>query len=186
MPDPTYNVPTSIRAGDTLKFYVAAPDTPADQSWVGTAFAYGPTTKAGTVTAYGADFLVTFSATDTAAMGKGDFRLAVFATKSGERFTILERTIRLEVNAATVATSAGQEHPETMLIAIRAELVARIAGTGSGNEGYSIGGRSISKIPIRELQRLEHLYVARVRRLQNRGRPMDSVTVQFVPPGAGK
>lgn len=185
MPDPTYEVPTSIRSGDTLKFLVSSSDTPASDAWTGTAFAYGPATKAGTVTAQGADFLVTFSATDTAAMSKGDYRLVVLATKAGERFTILERTIRVEANPATLTTNAGQEHAEKMLTAIRAELQARVTGSGSASESYSIGGRAISKIPIAELERLEHIYLARVRRLQNRGRSMASVAVQFVPPGMG-
>jgi len=181
-PTPTYEIPTSIAAGDTLAFYVAGGETPADDGWTGSATLYGPATGAATVTAYGADFLVTFPATVTAAAGAGDFRIAVMATKATARHTIRTGTVRLNVNPGTVTTTGGLEHCQRTLTLIETALEGRLT---TDMESYSIGGRSITKIPVVELIKLQGIYRAKVRNLQNAGKPRPSMLVQFSPPGRG-
>lgn len=182
MPDPTFVAPSEVNAGDTVKFLVAAPDTPANQSWTGTASLYGPHTLAATVTPSGADFLVTFPSTGTAQLAAGDYRWALVASKSGERFTVATGALRINANPATIAGADGLEDCQVKLALIRTAIEGRLT---TDHESYSIGARSIAKIPIRELVRLEVIYASRVRSLQNRGQSRPSLAAQFVVPGAG-
>lgn len=181
-PTPTYEAPSVIAAGDTLAFYVAGGATPADDGWTGTATLYGPATAAATVTAYGADFLVTFPASVTAAAGAGDYRFAVMATKATARHTIATGSVRLAVNPGTVATSGGLEHCQRTLTVINAAIEGRLT---ADMESYSVAGRSITKISIAELVKLQGVYTAKVRTLQNAGKPRPSFQVQFTPTGRG-
>src|SRR5690349_6196809 len=134
---PTYDVPDAISAGDTLAFLVPGGDTPAGE-WTGAAKIFGPATStAATVTQYnsGSDFLVTFPATVTDDLAAGDYRWAVTATKTGERYTIAEGRIRIQVDPGTVATTGGLEHCQRMLALIETALEGRLT---SDHESYAI------------------------------------------------
>lgn len=182
-PTPTYVVPDAIRAGDTLAFLVSSGDTPADGGWTGSAKIFGPATSgAATVTASGSDFLVTFPKATTTALPAGDYQWALTVTDGTSRYTVGEGRIRLEVNPETVATTDGLVHCQRTLTLIETAIEGRLT---SDHESYAIGGRSIAKIPIRELVRLRGIYLAKVQALQNAGKPRPSTVAQFVRPGLG-
>lgn len=174
MPTPTYVAPSEAWTGDTIAFKVSAPDTPADSGWTGAAALFGTKKIPATVTADGADFLVTFAATDTEKLATGNFIWRLTASKAGEVVTVDEGSIRIREETL--------EHCQIMLALIRSALEGRIT---SDHESYSIGGRSISKIGFEALYRAEVKYSARVKRLMNRGKPQPSMQFRFVPPGSG-
>lgn len=183
-PTPSTTIPDEINAGDTLAFIVKGGDTPAG-TYTGSAKLVGTAVSAAaTVTQYqsGTDFLVTFPASVTAAIAAGDYKISVLATLGTERYTIREARIRLNVDPGTVATTGGLAHCQRTLTLIETAIEGRLT---SDHESYAINGRSIAKIPVRELVRLRGIYLAKVQNLQNGGRPRGSVVAQFAPVGQG-
>ena len=168
------NVPQLIYAGDTVKWN--EPATPEYSSATGWAATFSLRHATGndalniTGTSDGAggwDFLIT--ATQTAALHVNGHWWQMVVTKDGERYTIGTGKIETQANIpASGNTFDGRTQFEIDLDAIRAEMRARIEG-GSVQE-YSIGNRSLKKMPMADLIALETKLKADVAREVRRKR----------------
>lgn len=168
------NVPQLIYAGDTVKWNEpATPDYSSATGWAATfslRHATGNDALNITGTSDGAggwNFLIT--ATQTAALHVNGHYWQMVVTKDSERYTIGTGKIETQANIpASGNTFDGRTQFEIDLDAIRAEMRARIAG-GSVQE-YSIGNRSLKKMPMADLIALETKLKADVARETRRKR----------------
>ena len=145
--------PYEVTAGDTWKWDKSLADY--SDSW---ALTYSFRSKTGT------GFNVTASANSandgwnivvakTATVGytAGEYDWQAYVAKSTERFMVDSGKTIITQNldaAATSATTDLRSHAKKMVDVIRTVLEGRV---DSDVENYSIGGRSITKIPVAEL-----------------------------------
>lgn len=178
--------PTRLTAGDTVVF----DDGPFSDargtfgSADGYTQSYRLTTphQSLTVTSatYGAGWRTTITASETASLTDQHeqeairLRWTAYVTLSGEQYTIRSGEATLAPNPATLGPYAS--HNEKALAAIRAAIAGRLT---SDIENYQIGGRAVSKIPVRELVALEGIYVAKVEAERSGGQLGRGVELHF-------
>ena len=154
--------PYDAIAGDTWKWNKTLADYKPSESWVLT---YSFRSKTGT------GFNITASANSandgweivagknsTVTYTAGEYDWAAYVAKSGERFLVDSGKLVIKTNIEAVSTSSTgdlRSHAKKMVDNIQAVLEGRI---DSDVENYTIGGRSISKIPITELVTLLNTY----------------------------
>lgn len=152
------SIPALIHAGDTVKWSEpAVPDYPS-ASWTRTV-ALRHATDADAVNVVGVanaaggwDF--TIPASQSKALGVGAIYWHDLVTSGGERFTLGTGTIQVKPNiAGTGTTFDGRLQSEIDLEAVKAEIRARV--TGGSVQEYSIGNRSLKKMPLPDLIALE-------------------------------
>lgn len=153
------NVPALIYSGDTVRWNEpATPDYSSTASWVATfSMRHATGNDALTVTgvadgAGGWNF--TLTAVQTAQLHVNGHWWQITVTKAAERYTLGtgELTVKANIPAAG-NTYDGRSQAQTDLDAVRAAMRARIAG-GEVQE-YSIGNRSLKKMPMADLIALE-------------------------------
>ncbi|MBT9175411.1 MAG: hypothetical protein DDT22_01087 [candidate division WS2 bacterium] len=142
--------PTVLTAGDTWRWdRTDLSDYPAS-AWTLTYFLL----RAGrqitiTATAVGNFFRVSIPAATTATYPAGIYRWHAYVSRGTERFKVDEGTLEIQLNyAAQTAGFDTRSEVKKILDAIEAALLGRAT---ADQMSYSIGGRSISKIPIAEL-----------------------------------
>lgn len=158
-------------------------DFPVADSWVYTYFLTGQTSLSfvGTNALATHDFTVAVTATTTAAVTAGVYHWELRASLSGAVYTVDTGTFDVAVNASVTAASDARSAAAIMLSRIDAEITARIDGTGSGHDDYTIGTRQITKIPLAELRTMRSIYAAAVERERFGGR-LPPYQVNFVRP----
>lgn len=187
-----YQVPTSeptqCIAGDTWQWTAQFADYPTSEAGTLTYGFTGPATFALTsvCTIVGDSYSVTVPAATTAAYAAGTYQWAAYITLAGVRHTARVGTMYVAPNLATI-TGVNQSHAAKMLALIEAELEARVTGASAGGEAsiesYQIAGRSVSKIPTKELETMRGRYRWAVYCEQHPGSLGPSVGVRFT--GAG-
>ena len=124
-------------------------------------------------------WLVSEAITDTDDLSPGTYRLigrmVGSGTYSGREETIHESILTVIRDPRTATPGDFQTHEERALVVIEAAIEGRLT---KDMESYSIAGRSITKIPIRELLALRAKYRASVNS-QRYGRIGRSVEVHF-------
>lgn len=149
-------LPTSIIAGDTLKFSVeAAGEVSAASGWTLAFKISGNGASAdGVATADGTGWLVTVAASATAPLAAGIYGYALTATKAAERITLERGTISILADIATAAnTIDARTTARQNLDLVSAAITARLAGKAVAE--YTIGSRSLRYSPIAELLTLK-------------------------------
>jgi hypothetical protein len=180
-------IPSVFRAGETVKFRRQFNSYPAGEGWSYKVYFNGPEAvfnKAADVD--GGSFLITLNPVDLAVPG-GIYRYLERVQRTVdsqlEVYTAGQGVVEIELDLATAPAGATQSFAEQMLAAIEAELAARIV---ADVENYSIqasslgGGRSVTKIPMVELQKMRGRYASMVWRQKNPGKIGASVYVDFV------
>lgn len=178
----THSCPKQLLAGDSLDLLVQIPGDLA--GWTGSARLTGPSVlNATTVTTEGSDFRVYFrGASGTSALTAGSYTLSVWATNGSDRYTVAQ--FRLQVLADLSTATSALAHAQKTLTLLETAIEARLGGTSDGGiEEYSIGGRSVKKIALSELQALRAKYAHEVARLQNPDRPISRVKAVFTAAG---
>jgi hypothetical protein len=180
-------VPTSIYAGDTVKFNIpATPDYASNQSWVGT-FVLKHNTGNDSITATGvADgtggWNFTLTAAQTAPLHVDSHWYQLYVTKAGERYTLEQGEVRILGNIAVGTNYDGRSQAQIDLEAVQAEMRGRLNG-GNGAQEYTIGNRSLKKIPMADLISLESKLkadVAREKRAERIAKGLDSGRAVYV------
>lgn len=172
-------MPATVQAGDTVQWTQAFDDFPPSEGWTVAIALRGASKLDATATARTADYLFTLPAADTAPLAPGTYTWAIYATLASARYVAASGVVVVETDLQ--AAVRYQTFDETHLAAIEAEITARLSGTGSAHEGYTIAGRQIAKVPLRDLYRMRATYQARVWRQQHPG--MASPMVQVTFPG---
>jgi len=98
------------------------------------------------------------------------------AVSDGEIVDVCSGRIMVEPNLAFAAAGDALSFEEKTLIAIEQVLSGRIT---ADVENYSVAGRSVSKIPVRELLTLRGQYKAIVWRQRNPGRVTQAIDVSL-------
>jgi hypothetical protein len=85
---------------------------------------------------------------------------------AGEHYTVEQGVFTVLPSMSAVADNSAVTHAERTLALIEAKIEGRIT---ADHESYSINGRSIMKIPTKELLRMRAIYQSKVFRLKNQG-----------------
>jgi hypothetical protein len=181
------NVPALIYAGDTVKWNESATaDYSSTTGWVATfSMRHATGNDALNITgvadgAGGWDFTIT--ATQSAALHVNGHWWQLVVTKAAERFTLATGELSVKANIPAAGnTYDGRSQSQIDLEAVRAAMRARIAG-GEVQE-YTIGNRSLKKIPMADLIALESKLkadVARETRADRLSKGLDSGRAVYV------
>lgn len=154
--------PTSVYAGDTVAWTKTLSEYPASL-WTLT---YSLVRDGGsitiTATASGDAHAVSVAKATTATWLPAEYTWTAYVSDATNRFTVETGTIRIKANPAAGGYDSRSQAKRT-LDAVNALLEGR---AGSDVSSYSIGGRSVSKMPVTELltwkSRLEAEYAREV------------------------
>ena len=148
-PIPT-SVPSNFRAGTTVVFARSFGDYPTSDGWAYSLDLVGANTLHKMAVVDGTNFVLTLTATETAALSAGAYRYSERVTRGSEVYEVATGLIAVELNYATAANGAAQTAQEKLLAVVDALL----AGRGVDCiESYQIAGRAVNKIPLQELRK---------------------------------
>lgn len=158
---------SELIAGDTLDFETSVPDYPKSAGWTLT-YKLIPRTS-GAVISFNAsgtavnadDYRVQVGSTDTDDWAAGEYSWAAFVTKAGERYTVDSGTLRIKANPATASTLDSRTHARKTLDSIEAVIEGRAT---KDQMAYTIGGRELSRTPLKDLLMFRDRYRAEVAR----------------------
>jgi hypothetical protein len=172
------SLPSSFVAGMSWQWTESPADFPPGDGWALTRRFVGASGVL-SITAV-ATTVFTFSATptETATLPAGEYRVSGYATLGAEKYPLDVVTVQVVADPATLAAGAQRTFNQRMLDALRARLEGR---ANADVESYSIGGRSISKMPFGELAKWEAIYAAKVRTEQG-GTFGRTILAAFSPP----
>ena len=154
--------PYEVYAGDTFRWDKDVKDyTPADgwaltysfRSVTGTGFNITGAANSGN-----RGWELTVAASTTASYTPGEYNWQAYVTKGSERYVVDNgvTVIHRNLNALAVgAVTDLRSHAKLMISKIQSVLEGRV---DADIENYSIGGRSINKIPVNELVNILHTY----------------------------
>lgn len=157
-------LPSEIRAGDTLRWRRSLSDYPASAGWqLRYTLISATAVHSFASTGDGDAHWVVVAASTTANWEAGIYRLVEAATLGTERYTLGERTVRVLPDLASAVSGVDtRTHAEKVLAAIESYLEGK-AGTGWA-ASLEVAGRKLSEYPLSDLLRLRDLYRAEVSR----------------------
>jgi hypothetical protein len=168
--------PGTLTAGDTAKWTRSLPEfSPAD-GWVLSYSFRGPSKLDVQAAAQTADWLVTLLATDTAKLEAGRYEWIARVALAGEVYTVADGTLLVEPNLALANAGDRLSHDERMLAALEALAEGKVTADA---ESYSIGDRSIVKLPMEQVLRFIGIYRAKVWRARHPGQSLPNHVVTF-------
>ena len=129
--------PTTLASGTTWQWTKSLSDFPASAGLARVSLA-GATSLSFAATATGDVYAVTVPAAVTEDVTAGTYQWLARLTLGGVVYDADSGTLVVTPNIAVDAASDQRTHAERMLAAIEAELQARIDGTGSAHDAYSI------------------------------------------------
>jgi len=150
--------PLRVHQGTTIKWKRALSDYPASASWVLTYNFRGPGTFDVTSVADGDNHSVVIASTVSAAYPAGDYTWQAFVANGAERHFVGKglTTVKADFALAPAGFDARSHVKKTLDM-----LEAAIEGSASTDVlSYSIGDRTISRIPKGELIQLHSHYRA--------------------------
>jgi hypothetical protein len=186
MAEPKAYEPEKLTAGVTWKWKKTISDYPASE-WALTYYLRkdGATATSFSAAADGDSYLVTVAAATTAAYASGIYGFIGWVIKGTEKFEIFNSMIEVLPNPTNSSAYDPRSHSRRVLDLIEAAMEGRIP---NGMESYSIGGRSINKIPLNQLRELYEKYKQDVgieeqaERLVNGRRSGKNIGVRFNRP----
>ena len=186
MAEPKAYEPEKLTSGVTWKWKKTISDYPASE-WTLTYYLRkdGATATSFSATADGDTHLVTVTAATTAGYAAGIYDIVGVVVKAAEKYVVYDGIFEVLTNPATAGAYDPRTHARRVLDLIEAALEGRIP---NGMESYSIGGRSINKIPLNQLRELYEKYKQDVimeeqaERLVNGRRSGKSIGVRFSRP----
>lgn len=139
--------PVAATAGDTLQWYQSALDNTSADGWALTVSLTGAQKVDAAVTIVDGQFLVTFSATVLGSIPAGIYSWVARATLAGVVQTVARGVISIAADPAALSGDT-RSWDERMYDAIKLVISGRIP---ADVEKYTIGTRSIDKMPSAEL-----------------------------------
>lgn len=174
-------IPSQIRAGDSIAWQEnpvphGLSGTISSPDWALTYVLRGSVGLTVTGTANGGGWLVSITKTQSATLTPGGYSWQAVATKGDERITLGSGQIEVLQNLAFTGTAEafdGRSQAQQDLEAVRAAMRAIV--TGGATQEYSIGNRSLKKMPMADLIALETKLKADVVLEQRRKRIADGL-----------
>jgi hypothetical protein len=152
--------PREVVAGDTWEWEKSFSDYPAT-TWTLTYYLRSRESEASiTAAADGTDHLVTVAKATTAAYKAGLYEITGFVSDATERFQVYRGLLNVLPDPAN--QGAGQDprsHAQKTLDAIQAVIENRAT---KDQQAYTIGGRSLQRMEIKDLVYFEGIYQAKV------------------------
>lgn len=166
---PLEQIPSSLTAGDTWDFRLTFADYPASAGWVLALYFRGVGTLTAAGVAEGDAHRVTIPASGDGSsdIAAGTYVWLARATKDGAAYTAQSGTVVVQANPATAAAGALQSEAERMLPIVRAEIRARLTGSGSGHSELQVHSRALKLFTLEELRTYEKELVAELARTQH-------------------
>lgn len=155
------NIPASIVSGDSVEWKDYDLDGVTSDDWTLTYSIRGAQilNVVGVPFAGGWDFSIT--TVQSATLTPGAYAWAVAATKTGEKQTLASGTLTVQADlTSAVAGYDGRSQAKKDLEAVQTAIRTIIAG--GAVQSYSIGNRSLSKMPMTDLLALESKLKAEV------------------------
>ena len=148
--------PDKLTAGVTWKWKKTLSDYPASE-WTLTYYLRkdGATATSFSATADGDAHLVTVAAATTAAYASGVYDFVGWVIKATEKYEVFNASIEVLPNPTNSSAYDPRSHARKVMELIEAAMEGRVP---NGMESYSIGGRSINKIPLNQLRELYEKY----------------------------
>lgn len=148
--------PEKLTSGVTWKWKKTISDYPASE-WTLTYYLRkdGATATSFSAAADGDTHLVTVTAATTAGYAAGVYDIIGVVVKAAEKYVVFDGIFEVLTNPATAGAYDPRTHARRVLDLIEAAMEGRIP---NGMESYSIGGRSINKIPLNQLRELYEKY----------------------------
>lgn len=181
--------PTTATAGATWTWAISSSTYSASEGWTLSYAIAGASTllwSSGYATTSGETRTVVIPSTETAKFAAGRYEVTRIWTGSG---TYAGRVYVEPCDPLTVAANPTLAAPgdrisfaEANLAAVEKAITARLAGDQP--EEYTIGGRSVRKIDLKQLYALRGSLSAELWRLRNPGRAFRSMGVRFSVPSA--
>ena len=186
MAEPKAYEPEKLTSGVTWKWKKTVSDYPASE-WTLTYYLRkdGATATSFSATADGDTHLVTVTAATTAGYAAGIYDIIGVVVKAAEKYVVYDGIFEVLTDPATAGAYDPRTHARRVLDLIEAAMEGRIP---NGMESYSIGGRSINKIPLNQLREIYEKYKQDVimeeqaERLVNGRRSGKSIGVRFSRP----
>ena len=186
MAEPKAYEPEKLTAGVTWKWKKTISDYPASE-WTLTYYLRkdGATATSFSAAADGDSYLVTVAAATTAAYASGIYDFIGWVIKGTEKFEIFNSMIEVLPNPTNSSAYDPRSHARRVMELLEAAMEGRVP---NGMESYSIGGRSINKIPLNQLRELWEKYKMDVvmeeqaERLVNGRRSGKNIGVRFNRP----
>jgi hypothetical protein len=157
--------PEAITAGDTVKWNISLPDYPASDSWQLSYYLRVPNkppiSLTSEITASGDVFAVVVPAATSEVWAPGSYKWAAFVTKGGERYQVGTGVMLIKPNLATTTPIDDRSHVQKVYEALCAVIENRAT---ADDQSYTIGGRSLTRMNIDELERWKTTYGNRLAR----------------------
>ena len=179
--------PTVAAAGSTWTWTASSTEYPVSEGWVLSYSVAGvdvPTWSTGWISNDGSIHTVTIPYGTTATLRPGRYELSRIWTGasaySGVRYVEALPPLTVTANPSTVAPGDRVAFAEANLAAVEAALTARYAGDQP--EEYSIGGRSVKKMSVADLEKSRGRLQAELWRLRHPWIGHRSLAVEFTRP----
>lgn len=167
------SIPLTVAAGTSVVYRRELSYLPSD-GWTYQLALSVPGFAPASAVADGNGHVLTIAATTTASWPAGTYTYSERVTNGVLVHEVGRGSLTVTPDVSAV-TDDGRTHAQRALAAIEAALEGRI---GDGIQNYSIAGRAVSKIPLKELYELREKYRLQVYIERNRGR-FGSVQVTF-------
>jgi hypothetical protein len=155
-------IPSELYAGDSATWLDDATadrlGNSIDSSWTLKYVISGAAALTLTASANGSGWSTSITKAQSTALGAGDFYWQAYVEKASERQTLGSGTIKVKPAAGN--SISGKSQTQTDLEAIEAAIRSIISG-GAVAE-YTIGGRSLRKLPMSDLILLKDRLTARL------------------------
>ncbi len=186
MAEPQAYEPEKLTAGVTWKWKKTISDYPASE-WALTYYLRkdGASATSFSAAADGDSYLVTVAAATTAAYASGIYDFIGWVIKGTEKYEVFNSMIEVLPNPTNTSAYDPRSHARRVMELLEAAMEGRVP---NGMESFSIGGRSINKIPLSQLRELWEKYKQDVvmeeqaERLVNGRRSGKNIGVRFNRP----
>tara|TARA_R110002153_G_scaffold195922_6_gene349249 strand:- start:2810 stop:3322 length:513 start_codon:yes stop_codon:yes gene_type:complete len=106
---------------------------------------------------------VNLTSDKTKSFQSGEYRWHLFSDDGTDRFNVAHGYLVIDANPHDLEHCDTSSHAERVLRAIEKRIEGRIL---SDHENYSVDGRSLTRIPIEQLEKLKRRYSWQVRKVK--------------------
>lgn len=169
MPEIATIEPQQINAGDSISWKKTLSDYPASDWTLNYVLVNASAKIEISSSASGDDHLIDIDPETSADYEAGTYSWVAYVTDETDRYTLDEGiiTIKPDLTAEAVTSYDKRVHAKKMIDLIESVLEGRATGD---TQEYTIGNRSMKKIPMAELKQIRDQYKAEYNRLLNEER----------------